>query len=103
MATYAVKCLSIGDPFNICCAVVIMKIKQSQVLYIKYNLNNISEIDLCILKVFHWISPVLTHILYHCLNQNQSCVIHFFDNFSLMTENRIVPPQLHTSNVSLNC
>ena len=93
------KRLSIVGPFKVFCVIVIMHINWLKVFHTK---STMAEIDLCLLKLFSWINSVLPNSLYCYMHHHHTQDMMCFVPFCLMTENRILPPPLHTANESLN-
>ena len=64
-----------------------------QIKYEYYGFNRY-----VLLKELYWINLVIQHIYYHCPYHNHKHAMMCFANFFLITSNRILLPQLHTTN-----
>ena len=80
-----------------------MHSKWLPVFYTKSNLNKMASINMCLLKLFYWITLVLTYIIYCCLHHNCAHIMLCITHCCLTKVNSTLLPHVHTENLLFNC
>ena len=102
METHTVKPLNIFNHFKMCCVGVIIPRESYPFLHTKSNMNNMSTIDIYLLKKLDWITLVQPYRQERYQHLNHSHAMLCFTIFFLITTDKTIPQNQYTENTSLN-